>query len=390
MTESRRTRNNTGRRAAFVLAVLFALAIAAAAGTGLEFRGQLSFWLGGHDRPAAEGAAGLRYVPSFSLKHDPGSGWSVDAEVSVNAYGSAQGGSLAGLGTSGAFKAYRMWARLATSRFEARLGLQKINFGSALLLRPLMWFDRVDPNDPLQMTDGVKALLLKYTFADNTNVWLWGLYGNDETKGWEIAPTRRGAPEFGGRLQIPFGPGEVAVSYHHRRLDAERSLVAPPAGEAAAVPEDRLGLDGKWDLGLGLWFEAVWTRQGWIAASWRDQRAVTAGLDFTFGLGNGLHVLAEHMAADFGAALGPNARRNLTALAADYPLGVLDRLKAVVYRDWTTNDFYRLLTWQRTYDKWSFSLIGFWNPDRYQIPGAPRGTNLFAGRGAQIMIIYNH
>ena len=49
------------------------------------------------------------------------------------------------------------WLRLSTSRFEARVGLQKINFGSATLFRPLMWFDSLDPRDPLQITDGVYA-----------------------------------------------------------------------------------------------------------------------------------------------------------------------------------------------------------------------------------------
>jgi len=54
--------------------------------------------------------------------------------------------------------------------------LQKINFGSATLFRLLMWFDRIDPRDPLKLTDGVYGLLLRYYFHNNTNIWLWGLY----------------------------------------------------------------------------------------------------------------------------------------------------------------------------------------------------------------------
>ena len=57
-------------------------------------------------------------------------------------------------------------------------GLQKINFGSATMLRPLMWFDQVDPRDPLQLTDGVWGVLGRYYFLNNANIWLWGLYGN--------------------------------------------------------------------------------------------------------------------------------------------------------------------------------------------------------------------
>ena len=68
-------------------------------------------------------------------------------------------------------------------------GLQKINFGSAVLLRPLMWFDSLDPRDPLQLTDGVYAVLLRYYFPNNANLWAWALYGNDSPKGWESAAT---------------------------------------------------------------------------------------------------------------------------------------------------------------------------------------------------------
>lgn len=379
------------RPVAVLIFGFFTAVAGTSSGADLEFRGQLSFWLTGHDRPLAEGAAGIRYIPSFSLKKDLGRGRALDAEASFNIFTSLQGPTFAAAAGTSGFKPYRLWARFSTTRFEARLGLQKINFGSAHLLRPLMWFDRIDPNDPLQLTEGVYGLLLKYTFPGDANAWLWGLAVNDEAKGWEIVPTKSRAPEFGGRLQIPVGPGEAAVSYHHRRLDTARSPIVLPAGEPAGVPEDRIGIDGKWDLGVGLWFEAVWTHLGWTVAPWKSQQAVNLGMDFTFGLGNGLHLMAEHLAVDFGAdVFGQGARRNLTALTADYPLGILDRLRAVIFRDWTSGDLYRLLTWQRTYDRWSIYAIGFWNPDRYQIYATRREASLFAGRGFRIMIIYNH
>ncbi|MDR1585772.1 MAG: hypothetical protein LBS07_06360, partial [Prevotellaceae bacterium] len=102
---------------------------------------------------------------------------------------------------------------------EVRLGLQKINFGSAQLFRPLMWFDAIDPRDPLQMTDGVWGGLFRYYFQNNANFWLWTLYGNDEVKGWETAPSAQSLPEIGGRVQLPLKQGEVALSYHLREAD---------------------------------------------------------------------------------------------------------------------------------------------------------------------------
>ena len=356
-----------------------------------EIRGQLSFWLGFHDRPSSETALGFRYIPSFSIKKEWAGGLALDAEASANIHASVQAASFGSTERSGAAKPYRAWVRFSTPRFEARLGLQKINFGSAQLLRPLMWFDRIDPNDPLQLTDGVTGLLLKYTFADNSNVWAWGLYGNGDPKGWETVPTRRGDPEFGFRLQSPLLSGEAALTFHHRRIDPSRSLLPLAPGESESVGEDRVGFDGKWDAGVGLWVEAVLVRQDLLVSPLRYQRMVNAGLDYTFGLGNGLRVMAEHLLFEISReALGAGTRRNLTAMTADYPLGILDRVRALVFHDWTSGDWYRLLTWQRTTDAWSLYLIGFWNPDRYQIYANRPETNLFAGKGIQFTAVYNH
>jgi hypothetical protein len=377
--------------------VVFYLGLALAAfprsGIAAEFslKGQLSGWLGYHDAPSEEAAFGIRYIPSFSLKHDLGRGWALDSEVSVNAYGSARGASLSGLGTSGDLKPYRAWVRLASDRFEARLGLQKINFGSAMLLRPLMWFDRLDPSDPLQLTDGVYGLLLKYTFAGNANVWLWGLAGNGDPKGWETAGTKKSAPEFGGRVQVPVPAGEAALSYHHRTIDMAGGGTAPPPGERTNPPEDRFGFDGKWDLGVGLWVEAALTRQGYAVIPQRWQRSWTIGLDYTFDWGNGLHVLAEHLNAAVAArAWDGGLSRDFTGITLDYPLGLLDRMSTMLFYAGSTGDWYRLLTFRRTYDRWSFYVIGFLNPERYQIFPGRTGASLFAGRGVQVTLVFNH
>ena len=356
-----------------------------------DVRGQLSGWLAYHDAPSAESGLGLRYIPAFSLKLDLGRGWALDSEVSINAYGSARGASFSSWEASGEIKPYRIWVRLVSDRFEARFGLQKINFGSAMLLRPLMWFDRLDPNDPLQLTDGVYGLLLKYTFAGNANIWIWGLYGNGDPKGWETVGTKKTAPEFGGRIQTPVPAGEVALSYHHRTIDAATSGAALLPGERTNPPEDRLGFDGKWDLGVGLWIEAVLARQGYAVFPLRYQRTLTLGLDYTFDLGNGLHILAEHLRAAAAADVwGSSDSRDFTGLILDYPLDLLDRLSGTVFYAGSTGDWYRLLTWRRTYDRWSFHVIGFWNPDRYQLfPGRP-GASLFAGKGVQLTIVFNH
>jgi hypothetical protein len=62
----------------------------------------------------------------------------------------------------------------------------------------------------------------------------------------------------------------------------------------------------------------------------------------------------------------------------------------MVFRDWTGRDWYRLLTWQRTYDRLSLNVIVFWNPDSYGLYGDPAAVNLFGGRGVYLMVAWNH
>ena len=35
-------------------------------------------------------------------------------------------------------------------------------------------------------TNGVNALLGRYYFNNNANIWLWGLYGNEDPRGFDI------------------------------------------------------------------------------------------------------------------------------------------------------------------------------------------------------------
>jgi hypothetical protein len=284
-----------------------------------------------------------------------------------------------------------MWLRYSLSQFEARIGLQKINFGSATLLRPLMWFDSMDPRDPLQLTDGVYALLLRYYFVNNTNIWLWGLYGNEKTKGWEAIPTQEDSLEYGGRLQVPLFTGELAMSYHHRRADMEKATMIPLPPGSAIVPEDRYALDGKWDIGIGLWIEGTLTHQkhDLIAEPW--QRIVNIGLDYTFDIGNGLYILGEHFnLARNQEAFGSGSDTDFTAVLFRYPIGLLDDITGIFYYDWENEDWYRFFSWQRTYDKWRFNIIAFWNPADFQIYPTPPGNNPFVGKGIQVTIIFQY
>lgn len=352
--------------------------------TDADLSSQLSGWLSLNDHKPSTPRLGLRWQPSLSLGRSLGAGWKLDAEMTVAAAVALDAPSWRFANGEATLDPYRLWLRLFSRQFEARLGLQKINFGSAALFRPLMWFDALDPRDPLQLSEGVYGLLLRYYFKNNANAWLWGLYGNDDPKGWETSPTAARTPEFGGRMQVPFLSGEAAVTAHFRRIDTG----ADRAGES------RFALDGKWDVGVGLWAEAALVHRSGLcgepaAQSW--QRALTMGIDYTFALGNGLYVLAEQFfthgaASAFGGGAGGAI---LTALSARYPLGLLDSLSAVLYFDWPGKQAYNFASWQRTTDHWQFHVMVFWNPARPMTVQEQRGRGLFAGRGFQFLAVWN-
>ncbi len=168
----------------------------------LTFKGQLSAWAlynGGLDLPVYMGG---RYIPQLNYEIKLKKDQLIDFEASANINGNFGFQPFDTLKATGTIKPYRLWGRYSSRQFEVRLGLQKINFGSAQLIRPLMWFDEVDPRDPLGLTDGVWGVLGRYYFLNNMNVWFWSLYGNKNARGWDFAPTNRDVPEFGGQITV--------------------------------------------------------------------------------------------------------------------------------------------------------------------------------------------
>jgi hypothetical protein len=372
--------------------ILTALAFSPIQARGQTFSlsGQASGWVSLNDNKPSTPRFGLRYLPSLSFRSSLSGSHTLDVEVSVNAFASGSAPGWTDLDTEGRIKAYRAWIRYSSNQFEARLGLQKINFGSASMLRPLMWFDRIDPRDPLQITDGVTGLLLRYYFLNNANIWIWGLTGNNKAKGWEISPAKKNTLEMGGRVQLPVPAGELGLTTHHRTVDLSRGLPEFQGLADPFAPESRYALDGKWDVGIGLWVEASLIRQKHRALLSSFRRALTVGADYTFAVGSGLYAMAEHFIYQTSdKPLSKGEGIEFTALSAGYSLGLLDRISAIVYYDWANRQTYNFISLQRTTDNWQFYIMGFWNPAVFRIY-QQTGGNFFTGKGFQIMVVYNH
>ncbi|MDR2764408.1 MAG: hypothetical protein LBB90_05195 [Tannerella sp.] len=346
-----------------------------------RYSGQLSGWAQYAPDISPESWLGGRYLPQANFRVPLEKERLFDFELSATIFGDAGLSSFEDITASGKIKPYRAWARYSTERLEMRLGLQKINFGSAQMFRPLMWFDQLDPRDPLQLTDGVWGVLGRYYFQNNANIWLWALYGNRNTKGGELFPTQKHSPEGGGRVQLPVPSGETALSYHYRTA---RTGVLQTG-------EHRAGLDVRLDIVVGLWFEASWTKLTKDLDLYTNQEMMTLGSDYTFGIGNGLTATFEQLlyssdrkAFDFDHAA------TFSGLSLAYPLGMLDNLSSITCYDWKNRNMYFFLNWKRQLNHLTFYLMGYWNPENYILPGQSTDGNRFAGKGLQVMVVWSH
>lgn len=373
--------------AALIITGVLACRIAPAQEVALE--GQAIGWTTVNPSDPYQFQAGLRYIPELSFSV-PAGRFTIDGEFSANLWGTGTFTRDDSTAWDHQLSPYRMWVRLSGDQLELRAGLQKINFGSARMFRPLMWFDRIDPRDPLQLTDGVYGLLGRYYFLNNASIWLWGVYGEEKTKGWEVFPTKKGSIEYGGRLQLPLLSGEIGGSYHHRLADP-RMTSPDTVFQVSASTENRLGIDLRMDMAVGWWIEAAMIHQQLEFTSLEHKTMLNAGLDYTFSLGNGLNMMTE----GFGYLQGEKPFGNeeeiiFGLLSASYPINIFHRVQAMVFYDFSNSDIYRFINWSLTYDRWTFYLMGFWNPDRFKLYNLDYQTSLYAGWGFQLMAVFNH
>jgi hypothetical protein len=350
----------------------------------ITFKGQLSTWFN-YNSTNDEFLLGGRYIPQLNASKEFLKSYLIDAEVSANLFGILPGNP----NPEGKVKPYRAWGRFSSQQFELRAGLQKINFGSATMLRPLMWFDQMDPRDPLQLTDGVWGILGRYYFLNNTNIWLWSLYGNKNPKGWEFAKTNSNYPEFGGRIQVPISIGEAALSYHFRIADTREMFSTDLQFEEVA--ENRIGLDAKFDWVVGFWAEGAWVSSRRNLMTFTNQTILNVGVDYTFGFGSGLYVAAEQLLASYDEkpfAFGN--RVNFSLLSISYPVSLFDNVGTIFYYSWEMDKVYSFLNWQRQYNQISLHLMAYWNPETIDLPQQNLQSNMFGGKGVQLMFVFNH
>jgi hypothetical protein len=255
-----------------------------------------------------------------------------------------------------------------------------------------MWFDRLDPTDPLQITEGVWGIRARRDFLNNSNIWLWGLLWNDETKGWDLFPTKKNNVEFGSRYQMPVSIGEIGFSAHNRiisRKDIPDYFDIKSMSKT--TPEWRGAIDGYFDLGVGLWFESTVIHADYGEDFFNWQSFLTIGSDYTIGVGNGITITGEHFIYSMDdKPLTTKDAINMSGLMMTYPIGLFDMLSSFVFYSWDTKLPLFYLSWQRSYDDWTFILNTFFSSDAESSFSFGQGISDFSSRGIQLMLIYNH
>jgi len=323
--------------------------------------------------------SGLLWIPRLAGTIHPSSKLDFALSASVLAHRQGHQDFYSGWKMTG--EPYRAWIRWSDSLSEIRFGLQRLAFGPARMLRAQQWFDQLQPQDPLRFTQGVWALRYSRYSLSNRVLQLWLVQGENELRGNDILKSTDGKLETGGRFESPLLTGEMGISFHRREIEHFREK----------EQELRLGLDGFWDLGPGLWFELTSrytdlnnSRIHWIST-------LMVGGDYTVPWGNGVTITLEHLENRLGPKLSVSEEiQNVSALGWSTALNFMDQLAGYSYYTWDTDLDLHSLFWQRTLDHWQIQIGilgslkgGKWRQQQY-------GETVRIEMDGQLTIIYRY
>ena len=171
---------------------------------------------------------------------------------------------------------FRGWLRLEKGNFKIRGGRQQILFGSGVLFRPLGFFDTRNVSGIIPLTRGVDGVRTTYFLSDTSLV-----------EGWAVSTDLDSHAIIGLRGERQFGLLEAgAVLQYHPVTD----LLFLPEFNQELV---QMGYHLKGEKEIGFWNESRLDIE--LNKKGSPVRFDTVfGIDYTFDLGQGLHVLLEY------------------------------------------------------------------------------------------------
>ena len=373
------------RRIVFLIA-MFSIIVNIRCMGQVAYRGQLLERSNIYFEPHTHSLSGITYIPEIALSKAIGKQhylkFSGAVDLSENI--------IFENGQSPTYKfqsnLYRLWARYTYQGMEVRLGLQKINFGSAKVLRPLQWFDDIDPTDPFKFTSGVYGILGKYYFSDNSNIWVWSLIENKTKNQFDILQTDPKKPEYGTRIQYQMHKGEIALTVDRKYT------IYKEGGLNQKYGEKRFGIDGKWDLGIGLWLEATSIIQDKNSNMIPNQTLMTIGIDYTFPLGGGLNIAFENLYYSTGKqVINTFKTYNIGSLQTSLPINIASNISSIINHSWENASTSIFLGYEYQFNAITTHFQYFYIPDnginKEQII---QETTPRYGHGFQFIISYNH
>ena len=214
------------------------------------------------------------------------------------------------------------------------------------------------------------------------------MYGNEKTRGFDFLPTSENNPEYGFRYQRIIRNGEIGFSYHNRRAGQDFQKIINPYMKN---PESRFGFDAKWDIGIGLWVESTYVNRKKSIGDFSKQFLLALGSDYTFGIGNGLNIIAEHFISGYGKSnIFRQEKTQYSAINASYPLNLSQSLSFLYYHQWQSGNNTFLMNYQYQFDSFVGYLLGYYNPKTVGGIKQNEIINTFAGPGIQLLIVFNH
>ncbi|MFQ5717601.1 MAG: hypothetical protein ACE5GQ_10945 [Nitrospinales bacterium] len=235
--------------------------------------------------------------------------WSLDYEILTDGLYFRGPGVEAGFQEELKADFFRAWARLEKGKWRFRGGRQQILFGAGALFRPLGFFDARVISGVLPQTRGVDGARFTYFIDETTTV-----------QGWTIPA------KFGDRLIAGWRwEGLIAgletglVFQYHPRTDLETL----PNFNLEAF---QLGYHLKGEYEVGYWSEGRLDIEKNIGGRSLRFEGVF-GVDYTFDLGEGLHVLAEYLLSTrqksfIPSVLGGGQTIHQFGFLLDQPVGI--------------------------------------------------------------------
>jgi len=298
------------------------------------------FWVSGEsfeNQPNFKSQLG--YIPTLSAFYELSQDRMVDLEWAYRFGRSYIGNSL----EKHFEKPYRGWLRYSTQRIEARLGLQKVSFGPARVLRPLAWFDTIDPEDPIAQTEGVEAFRLQFFPSNSLALWTWIIK--------EVSDTL----SFGSRGELSTSLGEWGFTLH----------------QDTDVSNTQVGIDFRYDGIIGFWNESVMIKSDNLEID-----MITVGADYTLPIANGVLIMTESMFISSNQNT-TTSNQTFTAFMASLPVGMFHNVMLISSLDWDGHHTYNYLHWSTTFDSFSINYMVSINPQAVD-------------NSLQLMFIYNH